>query len=86
MLNSKITHYNMLPILFSPLFIGAYFFLKKNNERIQENCEVFEAMPKEEKKRKNLYLWLYIIGSFAFLILGGTSSGWLPKLKELFVG
>src|SRR5690606_15196936 len=69
----------MLPILILPLWIPIYLFLRKNNERILEGCKKLESMSKEEKRKKNLFLWLYIIGSFAFLILGMTSSGWIPK-------
>lgn len=72
-----------LPILFSPLYILVYLFLHKNNERIVEGCKKFESMPKEERRKKNFYLWLYIICSFSLVVLVGTSSSWIPKLQEL---
>ena len=70
-----------LPILFSPLFLGVYFFVHKNNNRIIEGCKKLELLPKKDLRKKNFYMWIYIILSIIFLNLGITSSGWVPKLK-----
>lgn len=72
-----------LPILFAPVIIAVYFFLNKNKERIEQGCKKLESMTKDERRRKNRYLWLYIIGSFLFLVLGVTSSEWIPWSKAL---
>ena len=75
-----------LPIMFSPLYIIICLFLRKNNARIIKGCQKLESMSREEWRKKNLYLWMYIICSFSFLVLGATSSGWIPKLSKFFVG
>ena len=70
-----------LPLLILPLWLPIYFFLFKNNERILEGCKKLESMPRKVLRKKNFYLWLYILSSFLFLALGITSSDWVPKLK-----
>lgn len=74
----------VLIALFIPISLIIYLFLRKHNERIQEGCKKLELMSKYERRRKNGYLWLYIIASFVFLVLGVTSSDWVPWLKKMF--
>lgn len=73
-----------LPILLFPLWLGVYLFLRHYKEKIEEGVKKFELMSKKERKRKNLYLWLYIVGSFVFLLIGISSSDWVPTLKSIF--
>ncbi len=74
----------MFVILLIPTSLIMYLYLRSNNERILEGMKKLEQMSKHEKRRKNFYLWLYIIGSFVFFFLGITSSDWVPWLKKYF--
>lgn len=68
-----------LPILLFPIWCFLYFFLRRHNEKIQENCKVFEGMSQTQKRRKNVYLILFVLCTFVFFILGITSPQWVPN-------
>jgi len=67
-----------LPLIILPLWLPIYFFLRKNNEKILERCLKLESLPKDILIKKNFNLWMYIVFSFIFFILGIMSSKWVP--------
>ncbi len=75
--NGYIDRFIVYPIAILPLFILLFVYYKKNKEKISQHLDSFKEESDTSKRRRGLYVVLYLVFSYLLLIATITSPVWL---------